>query len=385
MQDHSPSESGSETSSAEVPTKDYARQYAALVPGLLEDIAETLLHDKPILGKAVQVFESAFAKAMGANHCVGLNSGTDALVLGMLQAGIGPGDEVITQANTFLATVSAIRITGATPVLVDCLPDSPALDPRALASARSPRSRALLVVHMHGFATPMAPLVEFAKQHGLHLMEDCAQAHGALDEDGRPVGTRGSFGAFSFHPSKNLGAFGDAGALICKDAEFAAGVRVLRNLGKEGKYEQLRLGWNSKLDTLQAVILQRRLPDLAAHNRRRRLLARRYDQGLKDLPGLELPRPAAQTTAVYHHYPVLHAKRDLLRTYLAQQGVGSSLHYPIPPHLQAAAQGLCFGSFPHAERRAAWGLSLPMASELHEDEIDRVMEVVRSFCMEGSA
>ncbi|MGB0953123.1 MAG: DegT/DnrJ/EryC1/StrS family aminotransferase [Planctomycetota bacterium] len=387
MQDHSPFESGTETSSAEVPTKDYARQYAALVPGLLEDIAETLLNDKPILGKAVQKFEAAFATAMGARHCVGLNSGTDALVLGMLQAGIGPGDEVITQANTFLATVSAIRMVGATPVLVDCLTHSPALNPDALSAAWSPRSRALLVVHMHGFATPMTPLVKFAEDYDLLLMEDCAQAHGALDELGKPVGTRGTFGAFSFHPSKNLGAFGDAGAFICMDEEMAAGVRVLRNLGKEGKYEQTRLGWNSKLDTLQATILLRRLPELAANNRRRRMLARRYDQGLADLSGLELPQAAARTTAVFHHYPVLHAKRDMLRAHLAQHGIGSSLHYPIPPHLQTAAKelGLGVGSFPQTERRAARGLSLPMASELREDEIDRVIAVVRGFCMEEGA
>jgi dTDP-4-amino-4,6-dideoxygalactose transaminase len=387
LQHHFHPDQGEDNADREVPTKDYARQYAGLVPELLEDIAEALLHDNPILGKAVQEFEEKFATAMGSAFAVGVNSGTDALILGMQQAGIGKGDEVITQANTFFATISAIRLVGATPILVDCLEESPAMDIDQVEAVVTPKTKAVIAVHMHGLVNPMSRIETYCRRQGLWLLEDCAQAHGAMDEDGVPVGTRGRFGAFSFHPSKNLGAFGDAGAILCQEFNFAEGIRQRRNLGKSGKHQQEVLGWNSKLDTLQAVVLNRRLPSLAKENMRRRTLAGRYSRALHSLEGLRIPTAAPGTTPVFHHYPVLHPKRDELGDFLLAKGVRSSLHYPVPSHLQPAAIDLGYvkGSFPHAERRAAQGLSLPMAAELHDEEVDRVIAAVQAFCQGAKA
>lgn len=387
MHSQQPTTSAGQTANCEVPTKDYARQYARLLPSLLEELEQTFLNDKPVLGRAVATFEENFSRWLGIAHCVGLNSGTDALILGLRALHIGPGDEVITQANTFLATVSAIHLVGATPVLVDCVADGPEINIDALTAVVTPRTRAVLVVHMHGFATPMLELESFCKARGLHLLEDAAQAHGAVDETGRRIGTIGTWGAFSFHPSKNLGAFGDAGGLVCHDADLAASVSTLRNLGKSGKHDMHVIGQNSKLDTLQAVILNHRLPHLEEGNLWRRHLASLYRHGLDGCANLALPTPKPGTDPVWHHYAVQHPDRDALLDFLNQRGIRSSLHYPVPPHLQPAfvELGYARGDFPFTERRAEHGLSLPMAAELTCNEIDRVVQSVQEFCAGISA
>lgn len=364
-----------------IPSKDYRRQYEPLLEEVLGAFRRVLLEEDPILGAELERFEAEFAAYLGVRHVVGLNSGTDALVLGMRALGLRPGDEVITQANTFFATVTAIEMAGARPVLADCRRGGPEIDLDQVERALTSRTRAVIVVHLHGFATPLRRLRDLCAGRGLLLIEDAAQAHGACVEDGRRAGSVGVIGAFSFHPSKNLGAFGDGGAVATEDDGIAAALRVLRNLGKSGKHELARVGPNSKLDTLQAALLRVKLRRLEEWNARRRELARAYDAQLAGLPGLELPAPLPGTEPVYHHYPVLARQRDPLVQHLAARGIKTSLHYPVPPHLQPGLAHLGYGpgSFPEAERRAAEEISLPLGHELRLDEVAAVSAAVRAF------
>ncbi len=364
----------------EVPTKDYARQYAALWPQLGPALERAFHVDEPILGAAVQAFEAAFAAYVGTAHAVGVNSGTDALILALRGLGIGPGDEVITVANTFLATITAIVAVGARPVLVEPDEATMSIDPERLQAAFGPRTRAVLPVHLHGLAAPMQEVLALASRHGCVVLEDAAQAHGARAADGRRVGSLGAAAAFSFHPSKNLGAFGDAGAITTDDPVLADRLRVLRNLGKVGKYEAKTLGPNTKLDTLQAVVLGVKLPHLDTWNARRRELAACYTQGLAGVGDLRLPVDATGAH-VYHLYVVRTARRDALRAFLQQRGIASGMHYPIPPHLQPLDIDLGYrrGRLPITERLAESSLSLPLSHEHTLAEMDRVVEAVREF------
>jgi len=352
-----------------------------ILDDVLAEVRKTILADAPILGKSVTAFEQSFAEYLGAACAIGVNSGTDALILGMRALGIGPGDEVITQANTFFATVTAIEMVGAKPVLVDCLSTGPEIDTEQLRCAINPRTRAVIVVHMHGHATPLTEIKELCTEHDLLLLEDCAQAHGARHDGGKHVGSQSALSAFSFHPSKNLGAFGDAGAIATSDQEVCDLLRELRNLGKCGKFDAHHVAPNSKLDSIQATILQYKLPLLDNHNQRRRELAAIYHQALNEVEGLSLPKPTEGTECVYHHFVVLTTKRDALRQALAEQGIKTSLHYPTALHRQPGFLHLGYpsGAFPQAELRASHGLSLPLSQELSSEEITEVAHAVRLF------
>ncbi len=364
-----------------VPSKDYAVQYRDLLGELMPALERAFLSDDPILGEATDRFERAFAEYLGVAHVVGVNSGTDALILALRALGVGPGDEVVTNANTFIATVSAIHLVGARPVLVDPDPDTMAVTAVTIESAATPRTRAFLPAHLYGFLPPMDGIVDACRRLGVALVEDAAQAHGAIGGDGRRAGTYGAAGCFSFHPSKNLGAFGDAGAIATSDETLAARLRRLRNLGKETKHEVRHLTTNTKLDTLQAVILELKLPRLDAWNGRRRQIAARYDERLSGIGDLVLPPRANDGSHVYHLYVVRTERRDALRDHLKRRGVNAGLHYPIPPHRQRLDVDLGYaeGDFPVAEACARTVLSLPVSPELTDAQIDVVCDEVDAF------
>ncbi len=364
-----------------VPTKDYARQHAALWPQLAPRLEELFAGgDAPILGAVVERFEQRFAAWCGVDHCVGVNSGTDALRLALEFCGVGAGDEVVVPAHTFVATVSAVVQCGARPVLVDVDPVSMLVTGEAVAAAVGPRTRAVLPVHLYGTLCDMVGIGEVCDAHRLTCIEDAAQAHGAEDAGGRRAGGFGHVGAFSFHPSKNLGAFGDAGALVTDDRELAERARVVRNLGKSGKHEVVAFGPNTKLDTIQALVLDLKLDHVDAWTARRRALAARYRQRLAGLEALTLPADGAPGRPCWHLFVVRCAERDRLRQHLADRGIASGMHYPIPPHLQPLPLDLGrLGEFPVTESIAASLLSLPLSHEHRDDEIDRVCDAVEEF------
>ena len=352
---------------------------------LLPAIEELLARGDFILGEAVERFEQEFAQWIGVEHAVGVGSGLDALRLALLALGIGPGDEVILQANTFVATALAVAATGARPVLVDCLPGSQQVDPDAVAAAVTRRTRALIPVHLHGHPADMDRITAIAAHHDLAVIEDAAQAHGAGFR-GRRCGSMGRAGCFSFYPTKNLGAFGDGGIVTTGDAAVASRLRELRNYGQREKNEHVRAGTNSRLDTIQALVLGRKLAHLDRWNARRREHAAGYHRLLADC-GLGLPSVHRDAVAVYHLYVVRSQRRDELRRHLDERGVHTGIHYPVPIHLQPAftALGHRRGEFPVAERLAGEILSLPMFPELEPVEIERVADAIRSFDAGGNA
>jgi len=368
------------TGRASVPSKDYARQYDALRAELMPEIERVLREENPILGPSVAAFEADFAAWVGVRHAVGVNSGTDALTLALRGLGVGAGDEVVTAANTFVATLHAIRAAGARPVLVDPDPESMLLEPAAAAAAIGPRTRALMPVHLYGRACDGAGFRSLAATRDLFLVEDAAQAHGAVDGDGVRVGAGADAAAFSFHPSKNLGAFGDGGCVTTDTSALAERLAQLRNLGKRGKHDVEDVAPNSKLDTLQAAILRVKLRHLEGWIERRRAHAALYAAELADLDDLRLPAPGPGRHA-WHLYVVRTPRRDDLRAHLAARGIRASLHYPIAPHLQPAHADLGHrrGAFPVTESMADQVLSLPVSHELEEHEIRSVCDAVREF------
>jgi dTDP-4-amino-4,6-dideoxygalactose transaminase len=327
-----------------------------------------------ILGPEVEAFEAAFAAYHGVKYAVGVASGTDAIELALRAAGVGPGDEVITVAHTAVATVCAVERAGARPILVDIDPDTYTMSPAAAEAAITPRTKALLPVHLYGHPADTRALSALAERHHLLLVEDCAQAHGALDH-GRRVGTIGHLGAFSFYPTKNLGAYGDGGAVITNDSQLAARLRSLRNYGQVTRYEHAERGINSRLDEMQAAILSVKLAHLDEHNAVRRELAALYGQHLARVT-LPVERPGAYH--VYHLYVVRHSLRDEIREALKARGVGTLIHYPIPVHLQAAYLDLGYppGSLPVTERVAREILSLPLYVGLTEQDILTVAQAL---------
>jgi dTDP-4-amino-4,6-dideoxygalactose transaminase len=366
-----------------VPFQDLPRQIAALRPELDPAIGEVLRHGQFILGPEVGRFEQEWARFCGTTEAIGVGSGTDALQLVLRALGIGAGDEVITVANSFIATAEAISYAGANPVLVDCDPDYLLLDPAAVAAAITPRTRAIMPVHLYGQPANMAVLEAMAAKHGLALVEDAAQAHGATLADGRPCGALGRAAAFSFYPGKNLGAFGDGGAVTTNDAALARELRLLRNWGSIVKYHHEVQGYNSRLDTLQAAILGVKLRHLAAWNERRRQAAGWYRDALRDCPGLVLPREAPWCGRhVYHLFVVriTGRDRDTVARALAERGVQTVVHYPVPIHLQKAyaTLGLKPGTFPVAEAAARSVLSLPMFPEMTQDDVVHVATSLRA-------
>lgn len=327
-----------------------------------------------VLGPEVETFENAFARYHGVAHAVAVASGTDALELALRAGGIGPGDEVITVAHTAVATVCAIERAGATPILVDIDPETFTMDPRAAAARITPRTRALLPVHLYGQPADLAALGHLAERHGLLLLEDCAQAHGARHR-GRLVGTVGDLGAFSFYPTKNLGACGDGGAVITQDPELAQRLRRLRNYGQETRYQHVERGINSRLDEIQAAILTVKLAHLDAHNDERRRLADVYRHCLR---GVRLPLERADNRHVYHLFVVCHPRRDALRERLQAHGIGTLIHYPVPVHRQPAYAdlGMAEGSLPATEQAAREIVSLPLYIGLKNGDIERITQVI---------
>lgn len=316
-----------------------------------------------ILDKEVAAFEQEFADYCGTTYCIGTGNGLDALQLILRGYGIGAGDEVVVPANTFIATWLAVSLCGAKPLGVDCREDAN-IDPQRVAAAISPRTRAIMAVHLHGLPAPMEDLHSIAEQHGLFLIEDAAQAHGALYK-GKRAGNLGHAAAFSFYPAKNLGALGDAGAVTTNDATLARRIRCLRNYGSNEKYMHEAKGLNSRLDELQAACLRVGLRYLDAGNRKRMALADCYDKALEGIGGIRLPARLSEAVPVWHHYVIRHSRRDWLQSEMAKAGIGTQVHYPLIPSLQSAFADLGYrpGDFPVAEAIQDSTLSLPMADE----------------------
>ena len=332
-----------------------------------------------VLGPEVEAFEKEFAAYTGSRFCVGLASGLDALWLAFRVLGIGAGDEVIVQANTYIASVMGITINGATPIFVE--PDEYFnLDAERIESKITARTKAVLVVHLYGQASNMGPVVRICRQYGLKLVEDCAQSHGARF-DGKMTGTFGDIGCFSFYPSKNLGGFGDGGAIVTEDEKIAADMRMYRNYGSEKRYYNKVVGANSRLDELQAGLLRVRLNHMEELTKERRRLAERYGRELKN-SALALPAVRDHADSVWHQYVVRCGERDRLIDYLNRREIGSIIHYPIPPHLSEAYRSLGYGkgSFPITERYADTVLSIPMYSGMTQEEQAYVIEALNEFC-----
>lgn len=343
-------------------------------------IAAVLARGDFINGRAIHEFEAAFAKYTGTAGATGVSNGTTALELLLKADGIGPGDEVITTPMTFIATAEAVSLAGAKPVFADISDETLNLDPAAAEAAITPRTRAILFVHLHGNPGGAEKCAAVARRHGLLFFEDCAQAHGARMADGSHVGSAGAGAAYSFFPAKNLGAFGDGGAVTSRNGELVERVRRLANHGRSEKYVHLVEGTNARMDTLQAALLRVKLAKLDEHVDRRNAIASRYIAGLGGL-GLKFQPAAAGCRHAWHLFTVRTQRRDELQLHLKAQGVETGIHYPIPLHLQPAYAGLGWndGAFPVAERTAMETLSLPMYPQLPEEDIDRVIRAVRAF------
>ena len=362
-----------------IPFVDLGANVADLSPDVFEVLRRVVAAGRYILGPEVAAFEREFAAYCGVDGAVGLDSGTSALELALRALGIGPGDEVVTQANTFIATAFAIRYTGATPVLADVDPVTYTLDPAALERAITPRTKAVIPVHLYGQPASMTAIGAVAAAHGLAVVEDACQAHGARYRD-RIVGSFGDAAAFSFYPSKNLGAFGDAGAVVSRRPDVLERVRGLRDYGQTAKYEHAVVGYNRRLDELHAAVLRLKLGRLDAWNDRRREAAALYDAALPGV-GVVPPRAAPDRTHVYHVYAIRVRDRDGLRAHLATLGIQTGIHYPVPVHLQPACADLGYrrGDFPVTEVLAAEELSLPMYPEISAEQVKRVVDAIGAF------
>ncbi|HWQ53037.1 MAG TPA: DegT/DnrJ/EryC1/StrS family aminotransferase [Bryobacteraceae bacterium] len=357
-----------------VPVNDLERHNRPILNELQEAAAAVVASGWYILGPRVRQFEAGFAAFCGAPHCVGVGNGTDALELALRAVGAGPGDHVAAVANAGGYGTAAILATGAEPRYVDVEPAGMSMDPRSLAAAITPRTRAVIVTHLYGYMADMPSLLEAAG--GLPVIEDCAQAHGAR-LGGRHAGTWGAIGCFSFYPTKNLGALGDGGALVCSDGELAARLGALRQYGWTSKYTAgVPRGRNSRLDEMQAAILLTKLPYLEGWNRRRREIAESYGKALTGL-GLELP-PVCGTRSATHLYVVRSPRRDALREALGATGIGTDIHYPVPDHRQPAAVGHSWAavSLPVTERCCREALTLPCFPEMTGEEVRRVIDAV---------
>lgn len=331
-----------------------------------------------VMGQELQQFEAEYAGYCGAAHCVGVGNGLDALVLALRALDIGPGDEVIVPANTYIATWLAVSHVGAMPVPVEPDERTCNLDPARLEAAITPRTRAVMPVHLYGQSADLDPILAVARRHGLKVVEDGAQAHGARYK-GRRLGAHGDAVAWSFYPGKNLGALGDGGAVTTDDAALAERLRTLRNYGSKVKYHNEVIGTNSRLDELQAALLRPKLRTLDAFNRQRAAVAAHYLDGLAGVPGLGLPAVPGFAEPVWHLFVVRHAQRDALARRLADAGVGTVIHYPVAPHLQPAyaSLGLARGTLPISERLHAQVLSLPIGPTQTQAQTDTVIAAVR--------
>lgn len=357
-----------------VPFVDLQAQYRQINGEIEEAVNRVLAQATFILGPEVEAFEAEFAAYLGARFCVGVNSGTAAIQLAVMSCGLGAGDEVLVPAHTFFATAEGVSTAGATPVFVDIDPRSYNLDASQLEAAITARTRAIMPVHLYGQAADLDAVFAIAERHNLLVIEDAAQAHGA-EHRRRRVGSLGRAGCFSFYPGKNLGAYGEGGALVTDDPEVARRARMLRDHGAERKYTHEMIGYNFRLEGIQAAVLRVKLKYLDAWNDLRRAHAARYQELLRELL-FELPQEMPYARHVYHLYVVQTAERDALQAALARDGVQTGIHYPVPLHLQPAYafRGHRRGSFPEAERAAERVLSLPLFPELTEEQIQFVAE-----------
>jgi len=362
------------------PFVDLAAQYRELRDEILPEVERILAAGTFIGGEPLTRFESAFAALCGVPHAVGVANGTDALHLALRALEVEPGDEVITVPNTFVATVEAIVQAGARAVLVEVRPDTLVMDTAALDAARTPRTRAVIPVHLYGRMAEVDLIERWCAERGIALLEDAAQAHGARLR-GRRAGAFGDAGAFSFYPAKNLGAAGEAGAVVTRRPAVAARVAQLRDHGQGERYHHDLVGYNSRLDALQAAVLSVKLKRLDGWNARRRALAAVYDERLAKVDGVDpLPVPAHPESHVYHLYVVRVAERDRLRAALTARGIDTGLHYPVPVHLQPAFRDLGYGegAFPVSEAAARSVLSLPIYPEMTEDAVHRVCDAIEA-------
>ena len=361
-----------------VPYVNLIGQHKALKAEILKAVEDVLDRADFIMGKAVVQFEEAFARYCSTQYAIGVNSGTDALFLSLKALDIGPGDEVITVPNSFIATVSAIVATGARPVLVDVEEDSFNIAPSLIEGAMTPQTKAIIPVHLTGRPANMKEIVKIAVHHGVHIIEDAAQAIGAAHR-GQRVGTFGILGCFSLHPLKNLSACGDGGVIVTNSEKLYERINVLRKCGLKNRDESPEFGYNSRLDTMQATILNVKFQHIDAWNQKRRENAHYYRENLGDV--VMVPQEHEDETAVYHTYVIRAQSRDELKAFLQMQGIETKIHYPIPIHLQEAAGGLGYkvGDFPVTERHTDEILSLPIYPELTAEQMDKVVRAIRNF------
>ncbi len=363
-----------------IPFVDLKAQYQTIEPEIQPAINQVLSRCNFILGAEVEEFERNFGKFLNVRHAIGVSSGLDALRLAMAALGIGTGDEVIVPANTYIATALAVSAVGAQPVLVDCDPATYNIDVLQIEQVITPRTKAIIPVHLTGQAADMDPILEIARRRNLYVIEDAAQAHGVMYK-GKPCGSIGVIGCFSFYPGKNLGAYGDAGMVTTNDQNLAERLLRLRNYGQQVKYKHVEKGLNARLDTLQATVLNVKLRYLKQWNKARVVNADKYRELLKGVGDLGFQQRAPYSTHIYHIFVVETDYRDALQKHLQASGIQTVIHYPIPIHLQDAYADLGYkqGDFPHSERLAGRILSLPMYAELTDEQIKYVTDQVKSY------
>lgn len=363
-----------------IPFLDMKAQYTELKSEFDQAYQRVMDSGWYILGEEVEAFEQEFAAYLGVKHCIGVGNGLEALQLILMGYGIGRGDEVIVPANTYIASWLAVSYTGASPVPVEPHPATYNINPARIPQAITRRTRAIMPVHLYGQPVEMQAIWEIAEKHGLKIIEDAAQTHGGWYR-GRMAGNLGDAAAFSFYPTKNLGAFGDAGAVVTNDDELADKVRVLRNYGSRQKYDNEVRGHNSRLDPLQAAFLRVKLKHLDEWNERRRCIAQRYLDDLRLLPRLGLPAVPRGVIPVWHVFVIAHPERARLQEHLAANGIGTLIHYPVPPHLSPAYADLGFqsGAFPITENMANTILSIPIGPHVSQEQAGVVVEKIREF------
>ena len=362
-----------------VPYLDLKAQYQNIKPEIDAAISRVLESCQFVLGSEVAGFEKEFAVYCGASECIALNSGTSALHLALLAAGVGPSDEVITVPFTFVASVAAILYVGARPVLVDIDPDTFTMNPAAIEAAITPRTKVILPVHLYGHPADMDPILQVARRHGLAVIEDAAQAHGAKYKE-RRVGSLGDIACFSFYPTKNLGAYGEGGAITTSNTEYARTTRMLRDWGQDRKYHHLLRGFNYRMEGLQGAILRVKLRHLDQWTELRRAAASKYNRLLADC-GVELPREIPWACHVYHVYTLRTKDREALQAALRTEGIETAVHYALPVHLQPAYADLGYsrGAFPQSEKAAEEVLSLPLYPEITDTQIQKVAQALTSL------
>ncbi|MCK6568792.1 MAG: transcriptional regulator [Chloroflexi bacterium] len=362
-----------------IPLVDLTAQYHSIKKEMDAAVLSTLESGHFILGPQVTKFEESVAAYLGVKHAIGLASGTDALVIALRALNIGDGDEVIIPAYTFFATAGSVMSVGAQPVVVDIDPQSYQMDANRIEAAVTPKTKAIIPVHLYGHPSDMNPILEIARKHDLKIIEDNAQGYGA-EYLGRKTGAMGDVGCLSFFPTKNLGAYGDGGMAVTNDDALAGQMRMLRAHGWKKKYYSEMVGYNSRLDALQAAILQAKFPHVDAWNEKRRELSKRYNEHLAPL-GITTPVEREWAKHVYHLYIIRHEKRNALQAFLKEKGIASEVYYPIPPHLADPCRkfGYKEGDFPHAEKAARETLALPLYPELTLAQQDEVIAAVKEF------